>query len=136
MYEEFEINNNDPSNIEYFDMEPISEEELPIFDPSENSIALVNEIDGEEEDEELVFKPIYASAKPEGSIDLKGVVNFPTLNVRLQPSLSSPAFTVISEGEEVTILDETDDHLWYHIVVHEIDNDYDGYCMEEYIDIV
>lgn len=61
----------------------------------------------------------------------EGIVNCNKLNVRIEPKKDSTVIAIISDGESVKVLDDSDKEF-YKVI---ISNGSEGYCMKKFIDI-
>lgn len=60
-----------------------------------------------------------------------GIVNCNKLNVRIEPKKDGAITTIISQGDIVKVLDDSDKEF-YKVI---ISNGSEGYCMKKFIDI-
>lgn len=69
------------------------------------------------------------------SEEMIGEINYSSVNVRSTPMKESGVnniVKVLKKGNVVSVIDSTDDDKWYKISFDGID----GYCMQEFIDLV
>lgn len=97
------------------------------------------------EGEPSVFEQIKSALEQDEPSDVleekeelgfEGVVNYSSLNVRSGSSEFYDVITVITQGTKVKILDESEDHKWYKVKFDIPTGEVEGYCMQQYIDVL